>query len=118
MREALLALGLFMALALAAVIHAMASPLTLLGTGTSLVGVGLLVGLPAGLMYHVRLYQDLARRQAVVPKWFMHPTRLHPPKNSPQGRPVWRWFYVGATSAGAIFVGCALALLASLRMGG
>jgi hypothetical protein len=81
------------------------------GCGVALVALGLIVGLPASALYHVRL------RRALQPArgWWLHPTALHPRLDGGQRPRVLRWFRVGAAAFGVAILGCALVALGAVR---
>ena len=87
----------------------------LLSLGVVLVGGGFLVGLPASAVYHALLRRSLIRANALPPRWYWRPIRLHPQIPSPDRLAVLAWCYLGAAGFFAIVVGCAVVALAAWR---
>jgi hypothetical protein len=83
-----------------------------LGLGVTLVVLGIVVGVPAGIVYHLRLYRALHPASG----WWLHPTALHTQLSDAQRTGVMRWFRVGALSFILAIVGCALAALGAARI--
>jgi hypothetical protein len=72
-------------------------------------GAGLLLGVPTGFWYHVRLRACLAARDALPPRWWLHPVALHGDLAPEERRDVLRWFVAGGAGFVLTAVGCALA---------
>jgi hypothetical protein len=68
--------------------------------------VGLLLGVPAGLLYHLRLYA-LARPRPSG-RWWLHPTAHHGLLPAPARPEVLFWFKLGAAGFVLAVAGCAL----------
>ena len=83
------------------------------GLGVALVALGMLVGVPAGALYHVRLWR--AVRPAAGSGWWLHPTGLHARLEARDRRPVMRWFRVGAVGFVVAMLGCLLVAVGALR---
>jgi hypothetical protein len=109
------AFGILGALVGAAALLARAAWETLFVVGLGLMGLGMVVGVPAGWLYHVRLYQALAARDALSRWWWLHPTALHRALGAPDRPRVMRWFYIGALGFCAAVLGCFLAAVGALR---
>ncbi len=116
MREGLLALGLVVALIALAAVSQLFAFGALLGTGAVLVVLGLVVGLPAAIVYHARLAAVLEARDALPPRWYWHPTRLHASLEDDERPDVMPWFLVGAGGWCAVIAGCVLAVIGALRL--
>jgi hypothetical protein len=114
MVEAAVALGILLLLTVAAVVHALAPFEPLLYAGAALVTLGMVGGIPFGIVYHVRLYQALRGRGELVPRWWLRPISLNPPRGSREYARVMPWCHAGAAGIGVAFVGCGLLLLAVL----
>ncbi len=80
----------------------------LFGGGGLLVALGLLVGAPCGLWYHVRLYRALRPRGPLPRGWWVRPDRLHDRLAASERRAVMRPFYAGAVGFVLAIVGCVL----------
>jgi hypothetical protein len=88
----------------------------LLAVAVWLVGLGLVVGAPASLGYHLALRARLARRGLLPRRWWLHPTALHERLDDADRRAVMPWFYVGAFGFLLSVTGCVVASLAMLRI--
>jgi hypothetical protein len=87
----------------------------LLALGLVLAALGLLVGVPTGMLYHVRLRIALAAGGPLPARWWLHPTPLHQRLDADQRRWVLRPFYAGAAGFLAIVLGCGLTVVGILR---
>src|SRR5262252_5310339 len=72
-----LVLLLASALALSGWICAVLPWETVFGAGLLLAALGIVAGVPAGVVYHARLYQALAPRDALPARWWLRPVELH-----------------------------------------
>lgn len=114
-------LELLLTLALLAVLGAVALALhalsveALLISGLWLVGAGLALGLPAGALYHALLRRSLLRVNGLPPRWYWHPTALHPRIPQPDRPVVLGSCLLGAAGFFGIVVGCAAVALAVWR---
>jgi ABC-type lipoprotein release transport system permease subunit len=115
MLETLIVLGVVAAMVAAGlvVLSIPAGVLLLAGLLCSL--LGLLVGVPAGFWYHVRLRRALLRRPPLPERWWLHPTRFHGELGPAERKPVMPWFYLGAVSFMVCMLGALLAMLGVLR---
>lgn len=82
------------------------------GVGVALVALGMAIGVPAGALYHVRLYRAVRPTSA---RWWLHPTALHGSVPDGLRRGVMRWFRVGAVGFVLAVVGCAMVAVGALR---
>jgi hypothetical protein len=82
------------------------------GIGVSLVALGMLVGVPAGALYHLQLFRAVRPTSA---RWWLRPTALH--ERIPDGarNQVMRWFRIGAVGFVVAIVGCAMVAVGALR---
>ncbi len=87
----------------------------LLWGGVGLIVCGLLVGVPTGALYHLRLRAVLAAEAALPARWWLHPTALHGDIPPPRRRWVMWPFYVGAAGFFAIVLGCGVMCVGFLR---
>lgn len=85
-------------------------------TGLSCVAAGLVLGLPAGVLYHVLLYRCLQAHGPVPDGFIWHPTRHHHALSAEERRRVLPWFSAGALGFGLIVLGCAIFALGFLRV--
>ena len=115
MAEALIVLGV-VGLLLGLGLMAVLLPLeTLLAIGAAMVALGLLLGLPAGTYYHVRLYRLLEAHGGVPRDFFWHPTRYHSAVPHAESRKFMPWFLAGAAGFVLILLGCAIVMLGVIR---
>jgi hypothetical protein len=92
------------------------APESVLGAGFALTVLGLAVGVPTGLVYHLRLRAVLLARAALPPRWWLHPTGLHALLRAEERRAVLGWFAAGGAGFAATVLGCiAVALAAALQ---
>lgn len=83
--------------------------------GIGLTAVGLVVGLPTGLMYHVRLYRVLHPRGELPAGWYWRPIQYNR-RLRPAERPgVMTWCYVGGAGFAVICLGF-LTMVAAITM--
>jgi hypothetical protein len=85
------------------------------GIGVALVAFGLLVGLPASALYHVRLRRALGPQPGSL--WWLHPTRHHTELSKGARQRVLRWFGVGVAGFALALIGCALVAIGAFRSG-
>ena len=82
--------------------------------GLRLTALGLALGVPTGLVYHVQLARALRRRGGLPRGWYWHPLALHPLLR-PEERPrVLLWCGLGAAGFGVTALGLAVAGLPTL----
>ena len=113
--EILLTVGLLGALGSLVLGLQVLSVEALLGAGLWLVGVGLVVGLPASAVYHALLRRSLLRVDALPSRWYWHPTSLHGRIPAPDRPSVLGFCAVGAAGFLVILVGCVAVALATWR---
>lgn len=71
---------------------------TLVWVAGWLIGLGALVGVPTGVLYHVRLYQALHPLGLLPLRWYWNPVEFHDLLlDGPERERVLRWFWVAAT---------------------
>lgn len=87
----------------------------LLVMGLVLTVLGLVVGVPTGMLYHVRLRTVLAASGPLPARWWLHPTALHERIDAARRTWVMRPFYIGAAGFMAILTGCGLTVVGILR---
>jgi hypothetical protein len=88
-------------------------PLLGIRVAVAFVVLSFLVGVIAGLGYHVVLHRELAP----LPRgWWWSPTRLHARLGPAQRRRVMPWFVVGAAGFVGSLLGCAAFVSALVRL--
>ena len=117
MVELLLVFGLLSAILGATALVALSPWYYLFGAGLSLVALGMLVGVPAGFLYHLELYRILQPRNLLRRGWWLHPTALHAGLQAEELRRLRPWFAVGALGFGAAILGCLLTGVGAWRSG-
>ncbi len=96
MLELLLVLGSVVGFGVIALITVVITPQIMIELGLWVLAVGLLVGIPTGLWYHVALYRELAPRMTLPPRWWRAPVELHALLTPVELRRVRPWFRAGA----------------------
>jgi len=84
----------------------------LLSAGVACTALGMLIGVPTGLWYHVRLYAALHPRGPLPARWWLRPVALHDRLDADERPAVMRWFYIGGVGFFVTAAGCALVTLA------
>jgi hypothetical protein len=90
------------------------APGSVLGAGIALTLVGLAVGVPTSLVYHLRLRAALLARAALPPRWWIDPTALHGQLHAGERGRVLPWFAAGGASFAATVLGCVLVALGAV----
>lgn len=113
MVEALIACGVVAVLVLISFVP----PPVALTVGLALTAGGLFIGVPAGVLYHVRLHRVLAPRAELSADWLWKPTANH--ERLADHERIWvLWpFAVGAVGATASVVGAIVFAAAAIRGG-
>jgi hypothetical protein len=110
--ETLLTLGAVVLLALLGWLGPHVPLEWVLYAGIVCTALGMLVGVPTGAWYHVKLYTAVRRHGALPQSWWLRPVSLHE-RLSPRERPeVLRWFFIGGVGFGITALGCGLVFLA------
>ena len=86
-------------------------PESVLGTGMALALAGLAVGVPSGLVYHLRLRAVLLARAALPARWWLRPTALHAQLRGCERRAVLGWFAAGGAGFALCVIGCIVAAI-------
>ncbi len=81
---------------------------TLYQGGLVVTAVGFLLGVPTGLMYHLRLYQALGPRGLLPPRWYWRPIPLNRRIPDHERGRVMGWCYAGGLGFVVICVGLLL----------
>jgi hypothetical protein len=82
--------------------------------GAACAAFGLLLGVPTGLYYHVRLHGELGARGVLPARWWWNPVPYHRHLQNAERARVMPWFYAGAAGFMLIVLGCGLTLFGLL----
>jgi hypothetical protein len=115
--ELLFAGGILGALVGAAALVSLTPWTWLFGAGLVFMPLGLLIGVPAGLWYHVRLYRSLSPRGELGRGWWLHPTGLHGRLTDEERRAMRGPFFFGAAGFVVSILGCILFAVGAWRSG-
>jgi hypothetical protein len=114
MLELGLVLGLLALLGVAGFLLPLIPWLALIQLGVAGIAIGLALGVPTGLVYHVKLARLLASRRELPPRWWVAPTRLHSRLREGERRAVLGWFFLGGAGFVITLAGCALVIAGAL----
>jgi hypothetical protein len=115
MIETLLVLGVVGLLVLLGTGAYVLSIEALLIAGGVCIAAGFAIGLPAGTLYHLKLYRCLAIRGPVPKSFWLRPTSLHQELEATEWRSIAPWFVIGGTGFALIVLGCVIVMLGLLR---
>lgn len=107
MLEIALVLGTIVAVGILGFITTIFTPQLMTAIGLAMLTLGLLIGVPTGVWYHVLLYRVLTPRMALPPKWWWSPIDLHPHLTGTELARLKPWFMTGG-------IGFALSLIGGL----
>lgn len=114
MFEVIIAALIIAALLLAAMIP----PMTLLWTGAILGTLGALFGLPAGFVYHAKLWRALQAEGLDTKGMWIRPHHLHRELSDARREPVVVLFAIGAAGFGLTMLGAVAVVSAIVRLAG
>jgi len=83
-----------------------------LAAGIVCAALGLIIGVPTGAWYHVKLYTALRPHGALPQTWWLRPVPLHERLAPGERSEVLRWFYIGGVGFCVTALGCGLVILA------
>ena len=115
MIEILLVIAALLAVGLVGLAALILTPQLMTEFGLWTLLVGLLLGLPTGLWYHVVLYRLLACRAVLPERWWMDPVGLHARLRAPDFARIRPWFLLGGIGFLLSLVG-GLAAIAGLLL--
>ena len=115
MIEALLVFGVVGLLVLLGTGAYVLSIEVLLIAGGACIAAGFAIGLPAGTLYHLKLYRCLAVRGPVPKSFWLRPTSLHSELEPTEWRGIAPWFLIGGAGFALIVLGCVIVMLGLLR---
>lgn len=110
--EALIALLIVLALVLSAALPAG----WLLWVGAGLGTLGASFGVPAGLIYHARLWRSLRRNGKSTAGFWLRPMALHAELDEADRAMIQRWFAIGAVGFGVTMLGALGVVIAIVRL--
>ena len=84
--------------------------------GLRLTALGLALGVPTGLVYHVQLARALGRRGVLPAGWYWHPLALHPLLRPAERPGVLLWCALGAAGFAVTALGLAVLGVPTLVM--
>ncbi len=112
--EALFVFALVGVLAAAGFLLPLVSVELVITLGFGCIAAGLLLGVPTGLWYHVKLRAALLRCDALPARWWLRPVALHG-NMAPQDRAgVLPWFYAGGLGFVGTVLGCVIVFMGVL----
>ncbi len=109
MIEAAIVIGVVLGLVIVGTLVTSVAWPTVVIAGVSLMGLGFVLGVPAGLYYHLALYRKLQPRGVLPRNWYWSPVRFHDHLLEIERFSVMRWFYLGGTGFLLIMLGGAIA---------
>jgi len=86
--------------------------------GLAVLCLGLCIGVPTGLWYHVVLYRIVSPRVAVPRRWWLSPSSLHAHLTAADWRRITPWYRIGGVGFMLCVLGGAAAIAASLLLRG
>jgi hypothetical protein len=117
MLEIAIVAALVFALAAGAFVLPLLAWTAILEAGAWLIALGLVLGVPTGFVYHVKLARALAARGELPPRWWLAPTSLHGRLRAEERLPVLLWFFLGGAGFVLTIAGCAAVLAGALLAG-
>jgi len=105
MNEAIIVVGLVIALVITGALVVTLPWTTLVFAGAALIALGFVLGIPTGALYHVTLYRRLAPRGELPARWYWSPVRYHALLRDEERVAVLLWFYLGAAGFTLIVIG-------------
>ena len=82
----------------------------LAASSLALMALGLVAGVPSGLLYHVLLRRELLQQGALPSDWYWHPQRYHAGLGRVASARLRPWFLAGALGFLMIVLGFVLAV--------
>ena len=91
-------------------------PIPLMIVGGVLTFFGLIGGVGGGVLYHLRLWEQLRQLDDPPSDWLLHPTRTHDLIAADRWPRIRPWYYLGAVGFGVIVLGCLMAAIGAMRL--
>ncbi len=82
--------------------------------GAICTATGMLLGVPTGLWYHVKLRSCLGPRDELPERWWVRPVPLNARLRPEERARVLVWFYIGGVGFALCVLGCVLVLAGAL----
>jgi hypothetical protein len=99
-----------------AVLAALIPAMTLLWLGAVIGLLGAVVGIPAGVVYHARLWRSLQAENQSTENFWLRPHALHDKLSEQRLRPVRAWFAIGVLGFGMTMLGGTSVAIALIRL--
>jgi hypothetical protein len=115
MREFLIAAAILCVLVVAALLFLVKWE-SLFIVGIVMIAAGIVVGVPAGLVYHVQLYRTMRDKNKIAKGWVWRPFDYHKHLDRRDRRRVMPWAIVGGAGFFIIVIGQALLSAALINM--
>jgi len=93
------------ALALVALVVTVGTASLLTTFGLGILGLGLVLGVPTGLWYHVVLYRCMAPKRQLSPLWWVSPGALHRHLSAADQQRIAPWYRIGGVGFALCLVG-------------
>lgn len=111
MLELVLVMGGVLALAALGLAGPLVPTAWWLAGGAACAALGLALGVPTGLWYHLRLRACLRARGDLPPRWWLRPVSLHGRLRAEERPEVLRWFTAGGLGFVLTLLGCGLVVV-------
>jgi len=105
MLETILVLSAIGAIGLGGSLPGMTAPSLAILFGIGLLAAGLVIGVPAGVWYHVILYRSVAPKVDVPRAWWLSPLALHGHLSDAERQGIARWYRIGGIGFALSVVG-------------
>ncbi len=92
------------------------TPSLVTAIGLSTLLLGLVMGVPTGVWYHVVLYRCVSPRVPLPRKWWLSPAGLHPHLTAAEQRRIEPWYRIGGVGFVLCLVG-GIAAIAGVLLG-
>ena len=83
----------------------------ILAAGITFIVIGLILGVPIGVYYHLLLFQRIKLLGRELKGWWISPHRYHESLPEKERRILSRWFWIGAVFFNITMIGCELVFI-------